>query len=216
MTAPIANPADEAAKPKPKPSVWRIAWRIFFWGTTLVGAWAIFLMLRPAPAPQVTVSAQAAQSAEEKLAALAAPPSLSREPGESRRIVLTADELNSYLVKHLDLGGETPNPTVDQMRSAVRNVKITFEGDTAGVYAVFEIAGKDVTLQTRGHLRVAGGYLKFEPVSGNLGDFALPKSALDAMFARMLENPDTREALRMPPEIKDVRVEDGALVIEQQ
>jgi hypothetical protein len=216
MTAPTANPPDQASAPKPKPSGWRIAWRIFWWATTVLGAWGLFLMLRRAPAPAVTVSAQAEQSAEQKLQTLATPPSLSREPGESRRIQLSEEELNSYLTARLALGTADPDPTVEQMRSAVRDVKVTLQGDTAGVYAVFELMGKDVTLQMQGHLHVVDGYLKFEPVSGNLGDFALPQSALSATVGRMLDNPENRETLRMPPEIKDVRVENGALVIEQK
>ena len=204
--------------PKPPTSVWRKAWRVFYWLSILAGAWTLVLMLRRAPAPQVTVSPQAAQSAQQKLEALAVPPSLSREPNESRRIELSEEELNSYLVAHLALGRGDPGaePTVEQLRSSVRDVKVTLQGDQVGVFAVYSLAGKDLTLQMEGRLHVVGGYLRFEPTGGNLGDLALPQSALSAAVTRLFENPENREKFRVPPEIRDVRVENGALVIERQ
>jgi len=203
--------------PKPAASIWRKAWRIFYWLSILAGAWMLVLMLRRAPAPQVTVSPQAAQSAQQKLEGLAVPPSLSREPNESRRIELSEEELNSYLAAHLALGGgESAEPTVEQLRSSVHDVKVTLQGDQVGVFAVFTLAGKDLTLQMTGRLHVVGGYLRFEPTGGNLGDLALPQSALNAAVSRLFENPENREKFRVPREIRDVRVENGALVIERQ
>jgi hypothetical protein len=204
--------------PKPPASVWRKAWRVFYWLSILAGAWTLVLMLRRAPAPQVTVSPQAAKSAQQKLETLAVPPSLSREPNQSRRIELSEEELNSYLVAHLALGGGDAGaePTVEQLRSSVRDVKVTLQGDHVGVFAVFDLAGKDLTLQMEGRLHVADGYLRFEPTGGNLGDLALPQSALSAAVTHLFENPENREKFRVPPEIRDVRVENGALVIERQ
>ena len=174
-------------------------------------------MLRRAPAPQVTVSPQAAQSAQRKLESLVVPPSLSRAPNESRRIELSEEELNSYLAAHLALGGaEGEEPTVEQLRSSVHDVKVTLQGDQVGVFAVYSLAGKDLTLQMEGRLHVVNGYLRFEPTGGNLGDLALPQSALSAAVSRLFENPENREKFRVPPEIRDVRVENGALVIERQ
>jgi len=175
-------------------------------------------MLRRAPEPQVSVSPEAARSAENKLAALAVPPAPSLAPGEPQRIVLTEQELNSYLAAHLALQGGAPGaePVAGQARSSVRDVKVTLAGDRARVFAVFNLAGKDLTLELEGRLHVLDGYLRFEPTGGNLGDLSLPQSALAAAVSRLFDNPVNRENFRMPPEIRDIRVENGELVIERQ
>jgi hypothetical protein len=155
---------------------------------------------------------------EKKLQTLAAPPASSLTPTGPQRIALTEEELNSYLTAHLALQGGAPGaePGVEQAKSSVRDVKVTLEGDRARVFAVFNLAGKDLTLELEGRLRVAGGYLRFEPTGGKLGDLSLPQSALAALFSRLLDTPENRESFRMPPEIRDIRVENGELVIERQ
>jgi len=216
--SPSGNPNPFPAAPKPPASIWRKAWRVFYWLSIFAGAWTLVLMLRRAPAPQVSVSPQAAHSAENKLAALAAPPAPSLTPSEPQRIALTEEELNSYLAVHLALQGGAPGaePTVEQVHSSVRDVKVTLEGDRARVFAVFNLAGKDLTLELEGRLHVVQGYLRFEPTGGNLGDLSLPQSALDAAVSRLVDNPQNRESFRVPPGIRDIRVENGELVIERQ
>jgi len=216
MTAPTHSPP--LAAPKSGPGFWRTAWRIFYWFCIVAGAWTLVLMLRRAPAPQVSVSPQAARSAEKKLEGFAVAPAPSLTPAEPRRIALTEEELNSYLSTHLPLQGSAPgaDPSVEQARSSVRDVKITLQGDRAGVFAVFNLAGKDLTLNLEGRLHVVNGYLRFEPTGGSLGELALPQAALDAAVSRILDNPDNRDALRVPAGIRDIRVENGELVIEYQ
>jgi hypothetical protein len=213
---PAAHPTP--APPKPPVSVWRKAWRVFYWLSILAGVWTLVLMLRRAPVPQVSVSPQAARSAENKLAALAAPPVPSLTPGEPPRIALSEEELNSYLAARLALQGGAPGmqPAAGQANSSVRDVKVTLQGDRARVFAVFNLAGKDLTLELEGRLHVVDGYLRFEPTAGKLGDLSLPQSALDATVSTIVNNPMNRDAFRMPPGIRDIRVENGELVIERQ
>jgi len=212
---PAANPVP--TPPKPPTSIWRKAWRVIYWLSILAGAWTLVLMLRRAPTPQVSVSPQAARSAEKKLAVLAAPPEPSLTPGEPQRIALTEQELNSYLAAHLALQGGMPGaePTAGQVKSSVRDVKVTLAGDRARVFAVFDLAGKDLTLELEGRLHVVDGYLRFEPTGGSLGDFSLSQ-AVAAVIPRLVENPITGASFRVPPGIRDIRVENGELVIERQ
>lgn len=207
---PAAHPAP--VSPKPPVSIWRKAWRVFYWLSILAGLWTLVLMLRRAPVPQVSVSPQAARSAESKLAALAAPPPPSLTPGEPQRIALTEEELNSYLAARLALQGGSAG----QAGSSVRDLKVALEGDRARVFAVFDLVGKDLTLVLEGRLHVVDGYLRFEPTGGQLGDLSLPQSALDATVATLLNNPMNRDAFRVPPSIRDIRVENGELVIVRQ
>jgi len=84
-------------------------------------------------------------------------------------------ELNSYLASHLDISPKgSPNPSpggaspadVEQVRSAVKDVKVQLIEDRVRAYVVFGFHGKDMTLQLEGKLGAADGYLRFEPVSG--------------------------------------------------
>jgi hypothetical protein len=206
------------AAPKPRPSVWRQIWRVIYWASIVGGAWGIVLMLRRAPAPQVTVSPEAARSAETKLAALAAPSAPSLTPNEPQKIALTEEELNSFLNTRLALagGGAGTEPSLAQVKGSVRDVKVTLVGDRVRAFVLFNLAGKDLTLQLEGRLHVVDGYLRFEPTEGSLGDLSVPGSALDAALARVFSDPQTRESLRMPRDVRDIRVENGELVIERQ
>ena len=62
-------------------------------------------------------------------------------------------------------------------------------------------------------VRVAGGYLHFDPLSGKLGLLPLPQSALDNAVRRMLESPENKEKFRLPPGINDIRIEGGELFV---
>src|SRR5271155_4439542 len=137
MTTPSSSPP--LAAPNSRPSPWRVAWRVFYWLSIVAGAWTLVLMLRRAPVPQVSVSPQAARSAERKLEGFAPAPAPSLTPGAPPRVELTEEELNSYLAAHLALQGGAPGaePTVEQARSSVRDVKVTLQGDRARVFAVF-------------------------------------------------------------------------------
>jgi hypothetical protein len=140
--------------------------------------------------------------------------------------------LNSYLASHLDISPATPtksapnstpsrdanaSPTppgspAEQVRSSVRDVKVELVQDRVRAYVVFDFHGKDLTLQIEGRLASANGYLRFEPVSGQLGSLPIPQSALDTAVQRMMDAPENREKLKLPPEIADLRIENGELM----
>jgi hypothetical protein len=212
MSAPAQSPS--ASAPKPPASLLRKIWRVIYWGSILAGAWGIILMLRRAPAPQVSASPEAARSAAQKFSALAARGAPSLSPGEPQRIELTEEEVNSFLAERLLAAGTQPPP--GQGIGSVRDVKVKFSGDRARIFGVFNLTGKDLTLEMEGRLHVVDAYLRFEPTAGSLGELSLPQSALDALISRMFDSSEARESFRMPPGIRDIRVENGELVIERQ
>jgi hypothetical protein len=98
------------------------------------------------------------------------------------------------------------------VRSSVRDVKVELVEDRVRAYVVFDFHGKDLTLQLEGRLASANGYLRFEPVSGQLGSLPIPQSALETAVQRMMDSPENREKLKLPPEITDLRIENGELL----
>jgi len=78
---------------------------------------------------------------------------------------------------------------------------------------VFDMHGKDVTLQLEGRLGSANGYLRFEPLSGQFGALPLPQSALESAVHRLMDSPENREKLKLPPEVSGLRIENGEIVV---
>jgi len=216
----LANlPAMPSVEP-PKVSAWRWAFRVVRWSTYLIAIVSVALLLHKSPPPPVATTPQAAASAEQKVSLV----EQSVSQGQAATLRLDQTELNSYLANHLDLapqnsaqltGGGPGAPTasdVEQARSSVRDVKVQLDGDQVHAYVVFDVHGKDMTLDLVGKLGASDGYLKFEPVSGHIGSMPIPQSALENAVRQLMDSPENREKLKLPPDIADLRIENGELV----
>ena len=232
MTNPPApNPVPTPGKPE-SPWVW--AFRFLRWSTYLAALITLILLLHKTAPPPVQSSPEAEARAEEKLQEVQQSLSL----GQKATLRLDESELNSYLASHLDLAKDapaspvaTPNssgpqdvtqttegpdaPTaadVERMRSTVRDVKVQMEGDQVHAYVVFNVHGKDMTLDLVGRLGSQDGYLKFEPVSGQLGALPIPQSTLESAVQRLMDSPENREKLKLPDDVQEMHIENGQLV----
>ena len=234
MTTP-SQPSIPASQPK-QVSAWVWAFRCLRWSTYLAALITLILILhKPAP-PPIQVSQQAAASAEQKFSEVEQ--SVSR--GEAATMRLNETELNSYLASHFSptplaaspapqaspsAPAGTPeapassNPSespsgedIEQMRSNVKDVKVQMEGDLVKAYVVFDVHGKEMTLRLAGKLGASDGYLKFEPVSGQIGSLPIPQSALETAVRQLMESPENREKLRLPSDVSDMHIENGELV----
>jgi hypothetical protein len=101
---------------------------------------------------------------------------------------------------------------IDQVRSAVKDVKVELIQDRVRAYVVFDFHGKDMTLQLEGKLGAEDGYLRFEPVSGQIGSLPIPQSTLEAAVRRLMESPENREKLKLPGEMSGLKIENGEVV----
>ncbi len=220
------NVPSPAPRVSPKTSVLRWIFRIFRWSTYLVALITLILVLHKEPAPPVVTTPQAAARAEEKFAQVAE----TAAQGQPGTVRLDESELNSYLASHLDLKMDSPTaatptpeatpggpgaPTpedVEKMRSSVRDVKVQMADDRVKAYVVFDVHGKDMTLELEGKLGATNGYLQFQPVSGHIGSLPIPQSTLETAVQRLMDSPENREKLRLPPDISDLHIENGELV----
>jgi hypothetical protein len=217
-TAPTPPPVAQPAKV----SVLRWAFRFLRWSTYLATLVTILLLLHKSPPPPVVATPQAAASAEQKFSQV----EQSVAQGQPATLRLNQTELNSYLANHLDLAPQTQAspaasdehpgaPTagdIEQAKSSVKDVKIQMEGDQVHAYVVFDMHGKDMTLDLVGKLGADGGYLKFIPVSGRIGSLPIPQSALESAVRQLMESPENREKLKLPSDISDLHIENGELV----
>lgn len=195
----------------------------------------LILVLHKTPPPPVVATQEAALSAEQKVEEARQAVS----EGQPATLRMTETELNSYLASHLDLRGSqptaaprdapssdpsdaTPNleqpapDNVEQMRSNVKDVKVQLIDDRVRAYVVFNVHGKDMTLQLEGKLGAEDGFLHFEPVSGQIGSLPIPQGTLEAAVRKMMESPENREKLKLPSDISDLKIENGQVVAQYQ
>jgi hypothetical protein len=227
VATPPAAQSQIASSTVPKPSLWKQIFRIVRWTTYAFALITVVLLLHKTPPPQVETSPQAAARAEEKFEAVES----AVASGQSATLHLDETELNSYLSTHLSPAGKrtpdappavtgqsppngaTPSAQeVEEMRSNVSDVKVQLIDDRVKAYVVFNVHGKDMTLQLEGRLGTQNGYLRFEPLSGQIGSFPIPQSALESAVQRMMDSPENREKLKLPSEISDLRIQNGEIV----
>jgi hypothetical protein len=208
-----AAPGTVAAKPNP----WKLIFRIFRWSTYAFALIAILMIFHAAPPPPVVTSPQAAASVEQKMAQV----EQAVTSGQPATLRMDESELNSYLASHLDISpngsqsaspGEAAPVDVEQVRSAVKDVKVQLIDDRVRAYVVFDFHGKDMTLQLEGKLGSQDGFLRFEPVSGQIGSMPIPQSSLETAVRHMMESPENREKLRLPAEMSGLKIENGEVV----
>jgi hypothetical protein len=197
--------------------------RFLRWSTYLAAFVTLILILHKTPPPPVQTSSQAAARVEEKFQEV----EKSVAQGQPATMRMDSTELNSYLASHLDLQGATSPATnaspsgggsapsaddIEQMRSNVRDVKVELVEDRVRAYVVFNVHGKDMTLQLEGHLSSENGYLHFDPISGQIGSLPIPQSALQSAVQKMMESPENREKLKLPADISGLQIQNGEVV----
>ena len=221
------------------PGLYKKLYRILTW-TTLAGlVITILLVLRKSPPPDIPIDRSAAARAEKKFEAA----DQAKASGQPSQVQLDRSELNSYLAENLEIAGQHPEiqsggsaaqapaagaastkdplsgiggdePTLEQVQSSVKDVKVDMEGDLVKAFVIFDFHGKDMSLELDGHLSAEGGYVRFDPVSGKLGSLPLPQSTLNAAVEKLMASPENREKLRLPPDINDIHIVNGQAVID--
>jgi hypothetical protein len=236
------NPAlNTPADPAHRRSTWRLVFRIIRWSTYAAALITLLMIFHAAPAPVIPTSPQAAARMEEKLQAaeqsvtggnpatlrldetelnsyLLSHLEIAPRPGADKSAPGRAAATNSATAPDPTAGlpttpTGTPSEQVAQVRSTVRDVKVRLIDNRARAYVVFDFHGKDMTLQLEGRLTSSGGYLRFEPISGQFGSLPIPESALQSAIQKMMSSPENRDKFKLPPEISDLRIENGELVV---
>ena len=218
---------------------WRAAYRIASGTSLALLVIVLVLIFHKTAAPQVPFDQQAAARAAAKISQA----ETAEQQNQPHQITLNPTELNSYLNSNLQLaksaaasdaatspaensapatanpapGSPVPpdaaEPTIDDVQSAVKDVKVDVVGDLVKAYVTFDFHGKDMSLELDGHLSSSDGYLKFEPVAGQLGSLPLPQSVLDAAVDKLMSSPENRERLRLPPGVSSIKIVDGQVVM---
>jgi hypothetical protein len=191
----------------------------------------VLVLKKPEPvAPPQTRAAVAAnaKSFDEKMQLLAqaspAPPSsggyqiiASSDPGTlsqpKSEVRFNSQEVGAALAQStgVDL---SPNSNVGAGAPAIKDQRVSFEGDIVRGQFLTEIAGKDVWVTVSGHLSSKDGHATFDPTEFKVGDLAVPVSLVNPSLQKKLA--EQRDQLKLPDYIGDISVEDGELVIQRR
>ena len=212
---PATPPEDE-----PSPGAFRRFFRIFRWVALTASLIALFMLLRPSAPPPVRTDPGAAERVLAKVDQM----ERAVAEGQSHVLQFNEAELNAWMQSNLALGtgpapggsgasGPASEPTLEQVRSSMRDVKINLRGDRVRAYVLFNLYGKNLSLQLEGRLFVADGRLRLQPTSGMLGSMPIPKVTLDRAVSRLFDSEENRDKFLLSQEIKDIRVVDGELVV---
>jgi len=238
MTANPPTPVATAEKPV---SPWMWAFRFLRWSTYLAALITLILLLHKTTPPPVQTTPQAEASAEQKLQEVQQSASKGQKATLRLDESELNSYLASHLDLEKDgattaapaapataAPAETAGPDsadattdgpgaptaadVEKMRSSVRDVKVQMEGDQVHAYVVFDVHGKDMTLDLVGKLGAKDGYLHFEPISGQIGALPIPLSTLQSAVEKLMDSPENRDKLKLPSDVSDMHIENGQLV----
>ncbi len=204
--------------------------RIISYATLAISVLTLVLVLkRPAPvAPAVTPATAAAnaQSFQEKVNQLAQP----KAPGEAASEVrMNSGELSAALAEAAGAlpattaapantstsvpSGSAPASPAMEFPGAVPNIKnyqVSMDGDIVRGQFLTQIAGKDVYLTLAGHLGSKDGYATFDATEVKVGDLSVPAALVNEVLQKKLA--EQRDQLKLPNNVKDLKVENGELV----
>jgi hypothetical protein len=190
----------------------------------------VLVLRRPAPVAAPVAPAAAAASAEsfqKKLEQLEQPKITSESPSEVR---LNSDEINAALAQAagtlpvaaasasappnsnspatsappsgpMDFPGPVPN---------IKDYQVSMDGDVVRGQFLTQIAGKDVYLTLAGHLGAKDGYATFDATEVKIGDLSVPVSLVNDVLQKKLM--EQRDQLKLPANVKDIKIENGELV----
>ena len=182
----------------------RKIYRIISWSLLALTLLSIWLALRKPSIVPVDVSPQAAQSFDQKLAQIEQP----HPPGAPREIRITEAELNSKLQQGMQETSGTPGGA-----TALKAATIHLESDKLVGTFTISVSGKDVYVTLGGTVAVQDGALQFTPTEMKMGSLPVPIAAVESTLRAKLNSPQMRDLMRLPPSIKDIRIQDGELVV---
>jgi hemolysin activation/secretion protein len=178
----------------------------------------VFALKKPdPPAPPLPPQAvkEQAQQFESKLQQIETAQQ-NGNPPDPDAMTFTSNEVNAFIQDATERAkAEAARSGVSggTAQDEVKNTQVAFTGDEVITQAVTERYGRDVYVTVRGRLAVENGYLRFQPTAFKVGDLSVPVSLVDPTLQKKLNEPEMREKLKLPDFIREIRVENGQLVI---
>jgi hypothetical protein len=133
----------------------------------------------------------------------------------------TAPEVNAAIVQSTlpqpvpagPTPASQPAPQVAAEQAPIKSTLVSFEDNVVKGQFLTEVYGRDVYITVAGHLGSRDGYVTFEPTEFKVGDLSVPVSMINPALQRKLAEPENRDKMKLPEFVRDLRVENGELVI---
>ncbi len=218
-TPPIAD--TETTTQAATPGLVSRVFRILPWISLTLSVGILLLILRQAPPLPIQTDPQAAGRVAEKMAQL----QMAVQSSQPHALTLNEAELNQWMRDNLAIasthqaqqagipGPAGSDPNVQEIQSALKDVRINLMGNQLRAYALFALYGKEISLQLDGTLTTQEGYIRLQPTAGKIGSLPIPSLTLDRVVYQLFDSPNNRDKFQLPPQIESVRVEHNSLVI---
>ena len=122
--------------------------------------------------------------------------------------------INGFL--HQQLVARNAEAVQNASGGHIEDARVQLKGDRIHFYLAFAVHGRNMTFDVEGKLRSDNGLMKFDADAGRIGAMPIPRSVLQAALQKMIEVPDASQTMRIPAVVKDLRVENGMMVIQRQ
>lgn len=195
--------------------------RVLQWISLALSVSILFLLLHQSPPLPIQTDPHAADRVAEKMAQL----QMAMQASQPHAVTLNEAELNQWMRDNLAITSAhqarqagIPVPagseaTVEEVQSALKDVRMNLLGNQLRAYALFALYGKEISLQLDGTIATEGGYIRLKPTAGKLGSLPIPSSTLDHVVHQLFDSPQNRDKFQLPPQIESVRIENNSLVI---
>jgi hypothetical protein len=203
------------------PGLFSRVFRILPWISLTVTIGILLLILRQAPPLPIQTDPDAANRVAEKMAQL----QTAVQTSQPHALTLNEAELNQWMRDNLAIASThqaqqagVPIPTgsepnVQEIQSALKDVRMNLMGNQLRAYALFVLYGKEISLQLDGTITTEGGYIRLQPTAGKIGSLPIPSSTLDGVVHQLFDSPTNRDKFQLLPQIESVRIENNSLVI---
>lgn len=215
-----ATVADTESQPA-TPGLLSRVFRILPWISLILSIGVLLLILRQTPPLSIQTDPQAADRVAEKMAQLQMAVQASQPHAESLTKRSSISGCATILplrppIKAQQAGIPVPvgsEPSVQEVQSALKDVRMNLKGNQLRVYALFALYGKEISLQLDGTIETQGGYIRLKPTASKLGSLPIPSSTLNYVVHQLFDSPQSRDKFQLPPQIESVRIENNTLVI---
>ena len=206
-------------------------YKILRWPILVIFCFMIALFLKPPDrvAPRQQSPAAIAKNANRFQSKLGELQEAHQRGEAGAEIRLTSEEVAAALVlanpqpeaRHIQTASSPNNNAstpaeVTPEQVPVKDPQVVFEGDEVKGQFMEHVYGKDVFVTLSGHLGAQDGYATFQPTSFQIGSMPVPISVVQARLHKKLNDPETRERMKLPEFVSDLKIENGQLVITEK
>jgi hypothetical protein len=134
------------------------------------------------------------------------------------QVRINSDEVNAAIAQALGAASGTsglgPDTNVGSSAPTIKDQKVSFDGDVVHGQFLTEVAGKDVWITVSGHIGEKDGYATFDPTEFKVGDLNVPVSLVNPALQKKMS--ESRDRLKLPDAVGDMKVQNGELVMDQK